>query len=64
MRVTEVNVSPPFGMNERSHTVRYVLIREGQEWRLDEPPWPLGWCPGLEVEHPGPEVERPAASKD
>lgn len=48
VRVTEVNVSPPFGVDERSHQQRYVLIREGGAWRFDEPPWPMGWCPGLE----------------
>ncbi|MBI4281867.1 MAG: hypothetical protein HY672_00040 [Chloroflexi bacterium] len=44
VRVTQVNVSPPFGMNEYSHEERYVLAQENGNWRLVEPPWPLSWC--------------------
>ena len=45
VRVTEVRVSPPFGVDEYSHQERYVLVREGGEWHLDESPWPMEWCP-------------------
>lgn len=54
VQVTQVNISPPFGVNEYSHEERYVLIQEGGEWRIDEPPWPVGWCPGLEGAPPKP----------
>ncbi len=45
VRVTEVNVSPPFGVNENSHQERYVLVQEAGEWRFAESPWPIDWCP-------------------
>ena len=45
VRVTEVNVSPPFGVNENSHQERYVLVQEAGEWRFAELPWPIDWCP-------------------
>ncbi|MBI2872593.1 MAG: hypothetical protein HYY00_05310 [Chloroflexi bacterium] len=48
VRVTDVNVSPPFGVNEYSHEERYVLVREGDAWRFDQPPWPVSYCPDLE----------------
>ena len=60
VRVTEVNVSPPFRVDEYSHDERYVLVREDDAWRLDEPPWPLGWCPGLEIEGLQPRPVSPA----
>ncbi|MBM3957563.1 MAG: hypothetical protein FJ313_05875 [Gemmatimonadetes bacterium] len=47
VRVTEVNVAPPFGVNEFTHRERYVLVQEDGEWRFVEPPWPIGWCPAL-----------------
>ena len=50
VRVIEVDVSAPFGVHEYSHEERYVLVREDEEWRLDEPPWPVNRCPGLEIE--------------
>ena len=45
VRVTEVRVSPPFGVDEYSHQERYVLVQENGNWRFTEPPWPMGWCP-------------------
>ena len=48
VRITTLNVSPPFGMNESSHEERYLLLSDDGRWRLDEPGWPLGWCPDLE----------------
>jgi len=45
VRITEVTVSPPFGVNEYSHKEFYVLVREGGEWRFAELPWPIDWCP-------------------
>jgi len=45
VHVTEVNVSPPFGVNEYSHQERYVLVQEVGEWRFAELPWPIDWCP-------------------
>ena len=44
VRVTEVNVSPPFGVNENSHQERYVLVPEAGEWRFAELPWPVNRC--------------------
>lgn len=44
VRVTQVNVSPPFGVSEYSHQERYVLVQENGEWRFTEPPWPMSWC--------------------
>lgn len=54
VRITNVNVSPPFGVNEYSQEVQYVLTQENGQWRLDVPPWPLGGCPGLEERGPKP----------
>ena len=53
VRVMQFHVSsnppiPPFGSQESSNTAWYILEREGESWRFTEPPWPLGWCPGLE----------------
>ena len=48
VKVTETRLSQPFGMREHSYTMQYVLEREKDAWRFSEPPWPLGWCPGLE----------------
>ena len=45
VRVTEVSVSLPFGVNENSHQERYVLVQEAGEWRFAELPWPIDWCP-------------------
>ncbi|MBI4313096.1 MAG: hypothetical protein HY681_15165 [Chloroflexi bacterium] len=49
VRVTEVNVSPPFGVDEFRHDELYVLVQEDGAWRIDEPPWPVGYCPNLVV---------------
>jgi len=54
VRITDVNISPPFGVNEYSHEERYLLTQANGQWRLDEPPWPVGWCPGLEERGPKP----------
>ncbi|MBI4202769.1 MAG: hypothetical protein HY532_06645 [Chloroflexi bacterium] len=48
VRVTEVTTSPPFGANEYSHQEFYLLVQQDESWRIDEPPWPIGWCPDLE----------------
>ncbi len=49
VRITEYNVSPPFGGNEFSQTVHYVLEQEEAAWRFAELPWPLSWCPGMDL---------------
>lgn len=54
VRITDVNVSPPFGVNEYSHEQQYLLTQADGQWRLDAPPWPVGWCPGLEQRGPKP----------
>jgi hypothetical protein len=46
-RVTDVTVSPPFGVNEYSHDEWYILVREGGGWRLDAPGWPVTYCRGF-----------------
>ncbi len=43
--VTEVHVSPPFGVDESRHEEVYILREEDGAWRIDEPPWPVGYCP-------------------
>jgi len=48
VKVTETRLLEPFGFREYTYPARYVLEREGDAWRFSEPPWPLGWCPGLE----------------
>ena len=53
VRVTQVNVSPPFGVDESSYQERYVLVQENGDWRFAEPPWPLGWCPPIAPAKPG-----------
>ena len=54
VRITDVNISPPFGVNEYSHEERYLLTQANGQWRLDAPPWPVSWCPGLEERGPKP----------
>ena len=49
LRITELNVNPPFSVRDISQEERFVLIKEASTWRFDEPPWPIGWCPGLEI---------------
>lgn len=56
VRVTEVDVSPPFGVSERSFTQRYTLAQEDGAWRFVEPPWPVQWCPGEEKVAPLPPI--------
>ena len=58
VRVTRVNVSPPFGVNEESHDELYVLAQEDSQWRFQAPPWPVGYCPGIET---APKTPAPAA---
>ncbi len=57
VRITQFYIDPPFGglapvsplrSGESSYTARYTLEREGETWRLSDPPWPMGRCPGLE----------------
>lgn len=50
-RVTEVDAriairggGSPFGGGYDVDSLM-VLVLEGGEWRIDEPPWPLWWCP-------------------
>lgn len=38
---------PPFTPDESSYTQRFVLRRYDSAWRFYEPPWPMGYCPGL-----------------
>ncbi len=47
VRVTTLNVSPPFGVDEYSYQERYILVQEDGNWRLDEP-GPRAWCPPTE----------------
>ncbi len=47
VRVTTLNVSPPFGVDEYSRQERYILVQEDGNWRLAEPAWPVGLCPSL-----------------
>jgi hypothetical protein len=44
VRVSQTNVSPPFGVDEYSHQEWFILIYENGYWRFTEPPWPLDWC--------------------
>ena len=44
VRVTRVNVSPPFGVDEYSYQERYILALENGDWRLADPPRSLSWC--------------------
>jgi hypothetical protein len=44
VRIVEVNVSPPFSVNEFTHDEWYVLVREGGGWLLDSPGWPVSQC--------------------
>ncbi len=53
VRITEFDFSPPFNTSEYSFSVDFILEQTGAEWRFTEPPWPMGWCPGL---------DRPASS--
>jgi len=48
VRVTELDLSLPFDRGEFSYSILYTLGREKDAWRFSEPPWPLGWCLGLE----------------
>ncbi len=47
VRVVEVNVNPPFGVDESSHDEWYPLVREGGPWRLESPGWPVFGCTDL-----------------
>ena len=38
---------PPFTPDESSYTQRFVLRQYGSDWQFYEPPWPMGYCPGL-----------------
>jgi hypothetical protein len=49
VRIVEVNVSPPFGVNEYSHDEWYILVVDGGEWQLDAPGWPVTFCPSEPV---------------
>ena len=49
VRITEVNVAAPFGVNENSHEERYLLTQENGRWRLDQPAWPVFGCPDRQV---------------
>lgn len=48
VRVTQLDLSPSFDRGEFSYSRLYTLGKEEASWRFSEPPWPLGWCPGLE----------------
>ncbi|MFW6174309.1 MAG: hypothetical protein ACOC5K_00835 [Chloroflexota bacterium] len=45
VRIVEVDVDPPFGVNEHRHEQTYTLVQEEGEWRMREPGWPVSWCP-------------------
>ena len=49
VQVTDVNVSPPFGVNEYSHEEQYALTQVDGQWRLDQPAWPVFGCPDRQV---------------
>lgn len=44
VRITETFGAGPFGSNDSSQTVVFVLGRAGGQWHITEPPWPL-YCP-------------------
>jgi hypothetical protein len=49
-RVVSAEISEPdggsiFGNRGFDFTTTYTLAIEGGEWRMSEPPWPMGWCP-------------------
>lgn len=48
VRVTEVNVSPPFDVSEYSHEQTYTLVQEGDAWVLEHPAWPVNYCRSIE----------------
>jgi hypothetical protein len=45
VRITEGQGAPPFGGGGYSHDERFVLARQGDQWRIADPPWPLFICP-------------------
>ena len=48
VRVTEVNVSPPFGVDENSYYEWYTLLDEDGAWVLKYPAWPLSYCQSVQ----------------
>jgi hypothetical protein len=48
LRITEVNVSPPFEVNEYSRDEWITLIDEDGAWVIEYPAWPLSWCLSLQ----------------
>ena len=49
VRITETYGSGPFGANESSQTVVFILARTDGQWRITEPAWPLYCPPGAPV---------------
>jgi hypothetical protein len=45
VRVIEVTVTPPFGVDEYSHDEWYTLSAVEGSWRLSSPGWPVYGCP-------------------
>lgn len=48
VRVTEVRVEPPFGIDEWSYTEWLRLIPEDGDWVIEYPAWPVNWCQALQ----------------
>jgi len=44
VRITETYGSGPFGSNESTQTVVFMLTKVTDAWRISESPWPL-YCP-------------------
>lgn len=49
VRIREIHVrgDVPFTPNESSYSQRFLLRQYDSVWRFYEPPWPMGYCPGL-----------------
>ena len=48
VEITRYSDSVLFDREVFPNSSRFILEREGEIWRFTEPPWPMGWCPGLE----------------
>ena len=50
LRITEVNVSPPFDVSEFSYEEWLTLVDEDGDWVIEYPSWPINWCRELQDE--------------
>lgn len=62
VRITQYQGSSPFDSGEHSHTQWFTLEREDEAWRLVDPPWPSGYCPGLERVPPAKPAPMPTST--